>query len=646
MLVVIATSLFLAHNTEIRSDHLSMKLISMAFSFLLLLALFAFFISPFNVSATSADTNFSCSADSIRSCQTYLTYHARLPYMDLGTISDLFGVSRLSIAEASNLTSENEEILFDQLLLIPITCSCNGTSYFSNVTYAIKKGDSFYVVATEATSVFQNLTNFHDVEGMNPTLKPTNLTVGEQVFFPLLCKCPTQLENRKRYLITYIWQPQDEILPVSSMFNTSPYDVANENSFRNFTAAVCLPVLIPVSELPVFPLPRHVSASRSMKSKKLRILFITLATIGSFFLFILSWFLIYNYYRSRKTKRILARNESSFEFTDLLQMKKASKHVEFETIKNNHDKLLPGVSGYLSKPIMYDRKEIMEATMNLGERYRIGGSVYKARIHGQILAVKKFRDATEELKILQRVNHMNLVKLMGISSDSDGNCFLVYEYAENGSLDKWLFPRPLSSSSSSGSVVFLSWSQRLNLALDIANGLQYMHEHSQPSIAHRDLRTSNILLDSTFKAKIGNFSAARPAISSIMLKVDVFAFGVILLELLSGKKAMETRDDGEISMAWKEIRKIIEVEETREENLRSWMDPNLGSFYPIDGALNMAALARACTSEKSVNRPGMTEIVFNLSVLTQSLSDIYERSWTSSGLETEDPHIISPVVAR
>ncbi|KAI3747934.1 hypothetical protein L6452_10683 [Arctium lappa] len=622
-----------------------MKLISMAFSFLPLLALFVFFISPFNVSAQSTDTNFSCYADSPRSCQTYLTYRARLPYMDLGTISDLFGVSRLSIAEASNLTSEHEEILFDQLLLIPITCSCNGTSYFSNVTYTIKKGDSFYVVAT---SVFQNLTNFHVVEGMNPALKPTNLTVGEQVVFPLLCKCPSQLENRDRYLITYIWQPEDEILPVSSMFNTSLYDVANENNFRNFTAAVCLPVLIPVSELPVLPLPRHVSASRNMKSKKFRILFIALATIGSFFLLILSWFLIYNY-RLRKTNKILARNESSFEFTDLLQMKKASKHVQFETTKNNHDKLLPGVSGYLSKPIVYDRKEIMEATMNLGERYRIGGSVYKARIHGQVLAVKKFRDAAEELKILQRVNHMNLVKLMGISSDSDGNCFLVYEYAENGSLDKWLFPRPLSSSSSSsssGSVVFLSWSQRLNLALDIANGLQYMHEHSQPSIAHRDLRTSNILLDSTFKAKIGNFSAARPAISSIMLKVDVFAFGVILLELLSGKKAMETRDDGEISMSWKEIRKIIEFEETREENLRLWMDPNLGSFYPIEGALNMAALARACTSEKSANRPGMTEIVFNLSVLTQSLSDIYERSWTSSGLETEDPHIITPVVAR
>ncbi|KAI3680211.1 hypothetical protein L2E82_50596 [Cichorium intybus] len=127
-------------------------------------------------------------------------------------------------------------------------------------------------------------------------------------------------------------------------------------------------------------------------------------------------------------------------------------------------------------------------------------------------------------------------------------------------------------------VLFLSWSQRLNLALDISNGSPYMHEHSQPNIAHWILRTSNILLDSTFKAKIVNFSAARPAISSIMLKVDDFAFGVILLELLSRKKSMESRDDGEICMSWKEIKKILEVEERIEENLRLWMDPKLRTW--------------------------------------------------------------------
>ncbi|XP_076936204.1 serine/threonine receptor-like kinase NFP [Bidens hawaiensis] len=611
----------------------------MAFSFLPLLALSVFLFSPNNVYALPADTNFTCSADSPPSCQTYVTYRAKPPYMALGSISDLFGISRLSIAEANNLTSENENILYDQLLLIPVTCSCNGSHYFSNVTYETQKGDSFYVVAS---SVFQNLTNYHVVEDMNPTLNPTNLTVGDQVVFPLFCTCPKQLQNQERYLIIYVWQPEDNILIASTMFNTSSYDVANENNFSNFTAASFLPVIIPVSELPTFPPPHHIPGSETKKSKKVQTVFVIFGTTGSFFVIVLLCFLTYKCC-SRKLKRILARNESSFEFTDLLYMKKAAKHEPVVPTKKNQDKLLPGVSGYLSKPIMYGTKEIMEATMNLSERYRIGGAVYKAMIRGQTLAVKKTQDATEELKILQRVHHTNLVKLMGISSGFNGNCFLVYEYAEKGSLDKWLLSRHLSSSLGSHVNANLSWSQRLNLALDIANGLQYMHEHSQPSIAHRDLRTSNILLDSNFKGKIGNFSAARPAISSIMLKVDVFAFGVILLELLSGKKAIETRDDGVICMAWKEIKKILEVEDKREESLRLWMDPNLGSFYPIDAALSMAALARACTSEKSADRPGMTEIVFNLSVLSQSYS---ERSSTSSGLETEDVHIISSVIGR
>ncbi|KAF5812329.1 putative non-specific serine/threonine protein kinase [Helianthus annuus] len=253
----------------------------MALSMLPLLALSALFVYP---NIVSANTNFTCSADSTRSCQTYLTYRARPPYANLGNISDLFGISRLSIAQANKLTSENK-LLYDQLLLIPVKCSCIENSYFANVTYSIKKGDSFYVVAT---SVFQNVTNYlityvwQPKDDMNPSLNPTNLTVGEPVVFPLLCKCPALFQNQDKYLITYVWQPKDEILQVSSMFNTSSYNIVNENSFRNFTAAACLPVLIPVSKLPIFPPPGF----KSKRSKKGEITFIVLGNFGSFFFYL------------------------------------------------------------------------------------------------------------------------------------------------------------------------------------------------------------------------------------------------------------------------------------------------------------------------------------------------------------------------
>ncbi|GFY93997.1 hypothetical protein Acr_09g0004430 [Actinidia rufa] len=446
------------------------------------------------------DTDFSCSSDFPISCQTYLTYRARAPlYLDLGNISDLFNISRLAIAKASTLASENAQLIQDQLLLIPITCTCNGTQYFSSFTYQIKDGDSFYVVSTFA---FENLTNYHLVQEKNSKLNPINLHAGDEVIFPLL----------------------------------------------SFLAHIHL---------------------------------------------------------SSKKKKSLNGNVLALETDDLIQMEKARKEEAFEP-KVIQDKLLPGISGYLDKPTVYDKKVIMEATMNLSERYRIGKSVYRAVIEDRVFAVKKTKDATEELKILQKVNHANLVKLMGMSSDNQGNCFLVYEYAENGSLDKWLYAK--SSSISSSSVAFLTWTQRLYIAFDVANGLQYMHEHTQPSVVHRDIRTTNILL--------------------------------------SARKAMETTESGEIVLLWKEIRWVLEDEEKREERLMAWMDPKLESFYPIDGALSVAGLARACTSEKYSARPRMAEIVFNLSVLTQSSQEMNERSSTSGGMEAEDVvQVISPVVA-
>ncbi|XP_028082276.1 serine/threonine receptor-like kinase NFP [Camellia sinensis] len=614
----------------------------MAISLLSLQTLFSTFLvlSPFHVSAQSppiGDTDFLCSPDSPVSCETYVTYRAQTPeYLDLESISNLFGVSPSTIAKASNLVSDKARLIPDQLLLIPITCSCNGTYFFSNVTYQIKEGDSFYVVSI---TEFESLINYRDAEDTNPTQNPIDLQVGEEVVFPLLCMCPSKalLEKGIKYLITYMWQPGDDLLPVSAMFNASPFDIVSENNYRNFTVDVDLPVLIPVSQPPFLSQPFE-----RYKPKHRWTLVIVLCSTGVLILFLLASLLAYVHLLYKK-KASLKHNSSLLETDDLIQMKKASKVEAFEA-KTNQDKLLPGVSDCLGQPIMYDRKVIMEATMNLSEWYRIGGSIYRAIIDGQVFAVKKTKDATEELKILQKVNHGNLVKLMGISSDNEGNCFLVYEDAENGSLDKWLYPK--SSSSSSGCVASLTWTQRLNIALDVANGLQYMHEHTQPSIVHRDIRTSNILLNSRFKAKISNFSIARPATSPVMKKVDVFAFGIVLLELLSGKKAMEMKENGEFVMLWKEIRGILEVEERKEEMLREWMDPNLESFYSIDSAMSLAALARECTAEKYSVRPRMAEIVFNLSVLTQPSPDRYERSWTS-GLETEDAiQIISPVIAR
>ncbi|KAF4393209.1 hypothetical protein G4B88_001943 [Cannabis sativa] len=607
----------------------------------LLLYLLLFFIT--HVSAQSpptSGTNFSCSANSPSSCQTYAAYFAQSPnYIDLNSIANLFGVSSLSISEASNLLPEQIKLIPGQLLLIPLSCSCNGSYYFANITHNITMGESYYLVSTYS---FENLTKWPLVRDMNPELNPNLLQIGTKVVFPLYCGCPlkSHLENDIKYLISYVWQPEDDIVGVGAKFNATEVDIVTENNYRNFTDAVGSAVLIPVSRLPSLSQPPYPSQSQPRNQLKGRWFLITVISLaGTLLVLFLATFLLYTLGFYRKKKK-LNREDSSLESSDLIRTTKGD-NSKLQT----KDKLLPGVSGYLGKLIMYEIETIIEATMNFDEQYRIGGSVYRAMIHGSLLAVKKAKqNVSEELNILQKVNHGNLVKLMGISLDKDGECFFVYEYAKNGSLDKWLNPKCLSSGSSSSG--FLTWSQRLSIALDVSHGLQYMHEHTQPSIVHRDIRTSNILLDSRFKAKIANFSMASPATAETMTKSDVFAFGVVLLELLSGRKSMATRASGEIIMLWKEARVILEDTEKRVDKAKEWIDPKLEKFYPIEGALNLISLAKACTEEKASARPSMADVVFSLSVLTESFSHSAEASWNST-LEGEDiVQITSPIDAR
>jgi len=599
------------------------------------------FFSTYVTAQAPPGTNFSCPVDSPTSCPTYISYLAQPPdFLDLGKISHLFGISRTLIASASNLVSEDTPLFPNQFLLVPIRCGCTGSQSFVNITYQIQQGDSIYSVSTIS---FENLTRWQEVEALNRSLTPTLLHAGDEVIFPLFCKCPsrTHLENGIEHLITYVWQPGDDLKKVAAMLNASERNIVIENNYDNFNAAVYNPIVIPVSKLPVLSQPYLTPERRG--SKHLWIVIVAASIASTFFTCPLVAFLIHKRCSYKATKA-LDRTGSCLETSDVIQTKEPVKFESFEA-KIKPDKLLPGVSGCLGKSIIYEVKAIMEGTMDLHEHYKIGGSVYRANINGCVLAVKKTKDdVTEELKILQKVSHANLVKLMGMSSESDreGNRFLVYEYAENGSLDKWLHPKSESSSSSVG---FLTWKQRMQVALDVANGLQYLHEHTQPRTVHKDIRTSNILLDSTFRAKIANFSMARAATDSMMPKDDVFDFGVVLLELLSGKKAMVTKEKGEIVLLCREIKDVLEMEEKREERLRKWMDPNLERFYPIDSAMSLATLARLCTLEKSSERPSMAEIVFNLTVLTQSSPETLER-WTSE-VETEDfTRLVSPVTAR
>ncbi|KAL0543006.1 hypothetical protein IC582_018092 [Cucumis melo] len=565
-------------------------------------------------------------------CDTYVSYFAKSSqFFDLHSISKLFGVKALEIAKASNLESDKTPLFDGQLLFIPVTCNSttngNNSFFFSNITYKINKDDTFYLVST---SFFENLCDSDIVVKMNPSLNPNNLSVGVEAVFPLFCKCPSKenLEQGIQIFITYVWQLTDVVSGVRSIFSVSK-DANLEDvkgaKLTNFVAGEA--VFIPVSKLPLL-------SQSPPQRKKIKHLVIVIGGVALGVGLLLVAYICFIY---KKMKLPIWGNS--------IKMK----------MKQNGQLILPPppppvVSDYLGRPILYDYKVITDATMNFNEGFKIGKSVYKAIINGQISVIKEAKpDSKEELMILQKVNHINLVKLVGFSSDDKENFYLVYEFAENGPLDKWLYSSSEASSSN------LTWSQRLNIALDVANGLQYMHDHTQPSIVHQDIKTCCILLDLRFRAKISNLAKARPAVDSLSTKVDVFAFGVVVLKLLSGKKALKCTENGEeeeeeeeeeVGNLCKEIRDVLDNEERREEKLRDWMDSKLKDCYPIEGALSLAVMARACTQDEPLSRPSMAEIVFNLCVLAESSPEKVEKSWVSLLEADEIGHSHSPIRAR
>ncbi|CAI0390380.1 unnamed protein product [Linum tenue] len=223
-------------------------------------------------------------------------------------------------------------------------------------------------------------------------------------------------------------------------------------------------------------------------------------------------------------------------------------------------------------PVRYNIEEIEEATNNFDESKKIGeggyAKVFFGILRGQEVAVKmmrsnKSKEFYAELKVLCKVHHINVVELLGYASGDD-HVFLVYEYVRNGSLSDHLHDPLLRGYQP------LSWSARTQIAVDAAKGIEYIHDHTKTRYVHRDIKSTNILLDDCLRAKVADFGLAKLVERSnddeliatrlvgtpgylppesvkelqVTSKTDVFAFGVLLGELITGKRAL-VRDNKE-----------------------------------------------------------------------------------------------------
>ncbi|PPD93882.1 hypothetical protein GOBAR_DD09103 [Gossypium barbadense] len=305
----------------------------------------------------------------------------------------------------------------------------------------------------------------------------------------------------------------------------------------------------------------------------------------------------------------------------------------------------PGLTGIsVDKSVEFSYEELALATDNFSMAKKIGeggfGAVYYANLRGEEAAIKKMdmqatKEFLAELKVLTHVHHLNLVRLIGYCVE--GSLFLVYEYIENGNLSQHL--------RGSGREP-LPWSTRVQIALDSARGLEYIHEHTVPVYIHRDIKSANILIDKKFRAKVADFGLTKltevgnsslptrlvgtfgymppeyAQYGDVSPKIDVFAFGVVLYELISAKEAIVKANS---SLA--ESKGLVALfedgldEPDPKAGLCKLIDPTLGDNYPLDSVFKMAQLAKACTQENPQLRPSMRSIVVALMTLSSTTED-------------------------
>ncbi|KAJ0511171.1 putative protein kinase RLK-Pelle-DLSV family [Helianthus annuus] len=285
---------------------------------------------------------------------------------------------------------------------------------------------------------------------------------------------------------------------------------------------------------------------------------------------------------------------------------------------------------------VFDFSKILVATDNFSPSNKVGeggfGSVYKGKLlNGQEIAVKRLSQSSgqgmqefkNEVTLIAKLQHRNLVRLLGYCFRKEEK-MLVYEYLPNKGLDSFIFDQEKAS--------LLDWKKRLQIIQGIVRGLLYLHHDSRLKIIHRDLKASNVLLDTNLNPKISDFGMAKIfggeedeaktrrvvgtygymspeyAMEGLFsVKSDVFSFGILLLEMISGRKNNSYYKDNSVNLIghvwdlWKQDKALMVV------------DSSLGDSYDAHEVLLCIHIGILCVQELASDRPTMTDVAFMLS---------------------------------
>ncbi|OEL29659.1 Receptor-like serine/threonine-protein kinase ALE2, partial [Dichanthelium oligosanthes] len=305
--------------------------------------------------------------------------------------------------------------------------------------------------------------------------------------------------------------------------------------------------------------------------------------------------------------------------------------------------------------------QLQKATNGFDSKRVLGqggfGRVYHGTMEdGNEIAVKLLtredrsgdREFIAEVEMLSRLHHRNLVKLIGICIERNKRC-LVYELIRNGSVESHLHGADKAKGT-------LNWDVRMKIALGAARGLAYLHEDSNPHVIHRDFKASNILLEEDFTPKVTDFGLAREASNAtqpistrvmgtfgyvapeyamtghLLVKSDVYSYGVVLLELLSGRKPVSISEskDPENLVTW--ARPLL----NHKEGLEKLIDPSLDGKFNFDNVAKVASIASMCVHTDPSQRPFMGEVVQALKLIYNDPDEACDDSYSPRNSSDQD----------
>ncbi|XP_057483151.1 lysM domain receptor-like kinase 4 [Actinidia eriantha] len=565
-------------------------------------------------------TRYTCNS-SQKSCQTYLVYRASPRFPTVSNISGLFSVDPDELLPLNNLTSASEFLKPGREVLVPITCSCAGQFFQANFSYLVPESTTFTEIAC---GIFEGL--LKSVTLLDENLPhENNPMVGSVLHVPLKCACPDNFTST--FLVTYPFVEGDGTDILALKFGVPSEKIWEANQIERFTTVYPnTTVLVPVNGKPFInlniansdpPLPGFLPTfpiKPSTKTTQLKKIYIAGSVVGfSLVLLLLAFGL---YVRKALNKWQIDHIQSSARRSSLTSFSTPrSSPVSGTPItrSSNNSCLSPDLLiGIKYSLCNYSIEELKKATNEFSDDTKISGLLYKGLIENVLVMIRhmRFEDTRMVIDVHSKINHVNIVKLLGVcyGENDFSSSYLVFEYPANGCLRDCLTNSPSS----------LRWHRRTQIAFDIVKGLHYLHYCMVPPYTLMNVNSRNIFLSPSWRAKLAVFGitptgendcGVEPVHLVVGLaseKVDIFAFGVVLLELISA------REDVDGNLVREAIRFLgggaSELGGCFDQ-LRNFVDPGLKEDYPLAEALCLAVLAKACVEDDPMHRPCVDDIM-------------------------------------